>query len=539
MDIASILRQAVDRYPDQTALVCSDAPRRPDAAGSHDAPDGSQRWTYAEWNRRASRLAHALSDLGVCPGDRVAIYLWNTEASVTSYFACQKLGAVAVPLNFRLPAGELAYILGNSGARVLVYTRDLTDAVLRAATSARGVHDFIAVKGSTVEELVGGHHDYEKLATTFPVDTEPAYTPDGGDLSALVYTSGTTGRPKGVMHTHANDVAIAMNCVMEYGLRRTDRALHIAPLYHVGGMQAFFMPHLFVGGTNLLIGRYDPARTLAVIEREAVTTLFAVPTQIAQMLDDERFAESEVSSLRLITTGGSALAGATMDRVTDELCPRLFHGYGATEASLTLLLQPEDAHAKPGSCGKPTLVTDARIVAVDGDRRVRPDERADRGQVGQLIVRGPQVMKGYWNQPIETAKRMELGWFYTGDLFTRDADGFYHYQGRADDLIVSGGENIYPREVEEVLWRMPGVRECHVLGLPDPRWGQVVTAFIVPAEPGLDADDVDAFCRRSPDLADFKRPRQVVLVDTLPRNPSGKVVKRELLARHAPARTPP
>jgi len=520
MNIATILRQATDRYPDSIALVY-----------------GSRRWTYGEWNTRSNRLAHALSDLGVCPGDRVAIYLWNTEASVTSYFACQKLGAVAVPMNSRLPAGELAHILRDCGARVLIYSRDLAAAVLEAATMVRGLHDYIAVEGRPGEAIVPGHHDFETLAAQFPTDTEPAYTPEGADLSALVYTSGTTGRPKGVMHTHDNDTAIAMNCVMEYGLRRTDRALHIAPLYHVGGMQAFFMPHLFVGGANVLLGRYDPVTTMETLRAEHVTTLFAVPTQIIEMLWHERFDEFDTSSLRLITTGGSALSGAAMERITSQMGAQLFNGYGATEASLTLLLHPEDVAAKPGSCGKPTLVTDARIVRLDTDRRVRPDEVVAHGETGQLIVRGPQVMKGYWNKPIETSERVDSGWFYSGDLFTRDGDGFYHYQGRIDDMIVSGGENIYPREVEEVLLRMPGIRECHVLGLPDERWGQIVTAFIRPGdddcEEAMTAEAVDKFCRASPELADFKRPRRVVLIDALPRNPSGKVVARELLDRYA------
>lgn len=513
MDIATMLRQVTDRHPRATALV-----------------SGDRRWTYEEWNRRINRMAHALYELGVRPGDRAASYLWNTEASVTSYFACQKLGAVAVPLNSRLPAGELAYVLADAGARVLIFSRDLTGAVLRAATRVRGLHDWISVEGGGGEELLPGHHDFEALASGFPTDTEPVYTPQGYDLSALVYTSGTTGRPKGVMHTHANDASIAMNCVMEYGLRRTDRALHIAPLYHVGGMQAFFMPHLLVGGTNLLEGRYDPRRTLETIQREGVTTLFAVPTQITQMLFHEDFGAFDTSSLRLVTTGGSALAGATMQRVLAEFCSGLFHGYGATEASLTLLLHREDVLAKPGSCGKPTLVTEARVVPFDGQRRFRPDEVVATGEVGQLIVRGPQVMKGYWNKPVETAERLENGWFYTGDLFTRDADAFYHYQGRTDDLIVSGGENIYPREVEEVLWRMDGVAECHVVGLPDEQWGQAVTAFVVRSDPGLTASDIDRFCKASQGLADFKRPRQVVFVESLPRNPSGKVVKQELLA---------
>ena len=361
--------------------------------------------------------------------------------------------------------------------------------------------------------------------------------------SALVYTSGTTGRPKGVIHSHGNDVAIAMNCVMEYGLSQRDTALHIAPLYHVGGMQAYFIPHVMVGATNVILGKYDPLTTLETIQAERVTTLFAVPTQLQEMLFHPRFAEFDVSSLRMITTGGAAMSAAMMERVIRELCPNVFNGYGMTEASLALLLHPEEAITHLGSCGKPTLITDCRIVphvpgrdvapgaTVEPEELREPVETVKPGEVGQLVVRGPQTMLGYWNDPIETEKKIKDGWFYTGDLFSRDAEGFYNFHGRVDDMIVSGGENLYPREVEEVLYRCPGVKEATVIGLPDAQWGNVVTAFIVKGSPDLTAEAVDDFCRASEDLAAFKRPRRIFFLDTMPTNPSGKVLKHELVAR--------
>jgi fatty-acyl-CoA synthase len=349
-------------------------------------------------------------------------------------------------------------------------------------------------------------------------------------ISALVYTSGTTGRAKGVIHTHENDVAIAMNCALEYQLGADDRALHIAPLYHVGGMQAYFTPHLFVGAANIVEPRYSAAGTLAAIAAERITSLFAVPTQIQEMLFHPDFKKHDTSSLQMITTGGAAIPSATMERVMAEFSPRLYNGYGMTEASLTLLLNPRDALSRLGSCGKSTLISRTRIVCNDAARDVRPDETVAPGEVGQLIVQGPQMTPGYWNNPAESGKRLRHGWLYTGDLFRCDEQGYHYFQGRADDMIISGGENIYPREVEEVLHTCPGVREAAVIGLPDDKWGSVISAFIVRSDQGLTRDSIDRYCKDSQQMAAFKRPKRFYFVDSLPTNPSGKVMKRELAA---------
>ncbi|MCU9848243.1 long-chain fatty acid--CoA ligase [Defluviimonas sp. WL0024] len=516
MHIARLLEASADRYPDHLALIFED-----------------RRWTYAEWLGRVRRFAQALSDLGVRPGDRVAFYVSTSENSVTTYFACQMLGAVAVPMNFRLSPGEAAYILQDSGARVLVYGRNLTENALKVAGQVRSVHDFIGCAYDKAN-IPDGHHHFDTLAEETVDRHETRPIPASDAISSLVYTSGTTGRPKGVIHTHANDIAIAMNCVMEYSLSHADSALHIAPLYHVGGMQAYFIPHLLVGGTNVVIGRYEAEKTLETIASEKITTLFAVPTQIQEMLFHPRFAEYDVSSLRLITTGGAAISSTTMERVMMEFCPGIFNGYGMTEASLTLVLHPEDALRKLGSCGKPTLISECRIISDDQGREVPPSETVEQGRIGQLIVRGAQAMEGYWNNPFETQKKLKAGWIYTGDLFSQDTDGFYYFHGRADDMIVSGGENIYPREVEEALYRCPGVQEAAVVGLADEKWGQVVTAFIVRSDPALTAEKLDAFCKTGDDLAPYKRPKRYEFLDELPFNPSGKVLKRELVARYNP-----
>jgi fatty-acyl-CoA synthase len=247
------------------------------------------------------------------------------------------------------------------------------------------------------------------------------------------------------------------------------------------------------------------------------------------MLREPAFADFDLSSLAMATTGGAPLPAPAMDRAAAELCPRIYNGYGMTEASLTLLMNPRDTVRKLGSCGKSTLLSEARIVVNDPERDVLPGELVPAGEVGQLIVRGPHTMPGYWNRPTETARRLRHGWLYTGDLFRCDDEGYHYFQSRADDLIVTGGENVYPSEVEAALRRCPGVREAAVVGVPDRRWGASVTAFVVRSDPALTAEAIDDFFRRGDLIAAFKRPRRVVFVAALPTSPSGKVVKRELL----------
>jgi acyl-CoA synthetase (AMP-forming)/AMP-acid ligase II len=503
VDVGFLFEHSVERYPDHTALVFEE-----------------RRWSYRAWHQRVQRCAQALFDLGVGSGDRVALYLQTSEVSVSAYFAVQLLGAVAVPLNYRLAAGEAAHILEDSGSSVLIYDASLCESTRKAQQLARGVREFLCYADAQTD-IPAGHLDFETLLESTGDRTEPWPARSASQLSALMYTSGTTGRAKGVMHSHANDVAIAMNCVMEYGLQHQDIALHIAPLYHVGGLQAFFIPHLMVGATNVVLSRYSAASTLAAITQERITTLFAVPTQIRELLLQERLQGIEPWSLRMITTGGAALSAASMARVQRELCTQIYNGYGMTEASLTLLLHPQDALRQLGSCGKPTLISACRILAA-------------AGEVGQLLVQGPQVTCGYWNNPHETAAKIKHGWLYTGDLFSTDEQGFYYFRGRIDDMIVSGGENIYPREVEEVLYRCAGVQQAAVIGLPDAKWGAVVTAFVV-REGDLTAESLDRHCRESTELAAFKRPRRFVFLEQLPTNPSGKVLKRQLLADYGPS----
>ncbi|WP_432262456.1 class I adenylate-forming enzyme family protein [Cupriavidus sp. TMH.W2] len=513
LTITSLFENTVAKYPERLALVCGDTTL-----------------TYAAWGLRVRRFAQALFNLGVRPMDRVAILQKTSDATPTAYMACQLLGAIAVPMNYRLSANEAAFILRDAGARIVIYDESMLPVIGKIELALPELRTFAGVCGAPADAvcLPKHHHVFESLIDGIESLDAPLPRVKPDDISALVYTSGTTGRPKGAIHTHGNDVAIATNCVMEYSLTSEDAALHIAPLYHVGGMQAYFVPHMMVGAANIILPRYEPLATLEAIASHHITTLFAVPTQIQDMLFHPDFASIDVSSLHMITTGGAAIPAATMQRVIEEFCPNIFNGYGMTEASLTLLLHPRDAVAYLGSCGKPTLISTCCVVKQDPERTVSPAETVPTGEVGQLLVKGPQLAAGYWNNPVETDKKFKGGWLYTGDLFSVDEAGYFHFHGRADDMIVSGGENIYPREVEEVLYHCPGVQEAAVIGVPDPKWGQAVTAFVVRSDAHLTEEAVVAFCKASDDLAPYKRPKKVFFVDQLPLNPSGKVLRHEL-----------
>lgn len=507
-NVLSLLRRSVERHGNRIALI-----------------DGDRRWTYDEWMRRVRGLAGSLSELGVRPSDRVGILTPTSELSVTAYYACQFVGAVAVPINHRLSAGEVAQILGDSGTRVLLYAGSVSDNALASCQLVRAVHSRICWDDGTA--FSSGAHDYETLCETDVGSMRP-FNALPGDPSSIMYTSGTTGKPKGVLHTHGNDVAVAINCTIEYGLSHNDRALHIAPFHHVGGLQAFFVPHVMVGATNVLQRRFSAAAALSAIEHEHITTVFAVPTQITRLIESAEWEVGDVSTVRLLTTGGAAASNDTMSRVGEKLGATVYNGYGMTEASLSLLLHAEDAPSRPGSCGKPTLMTSCRIVRFSRGVQVSPSEELPAGEIGELIVRGPHITPGYWNNGPATDEAIRDGWLFTGDLFSIDTDGFYAYHGRTDDLIVTGGENVYPREVEQILERCPGVKEVTVVGVPDANWGTAVGAFIVTDQPELSADSIDAYCRDSADLAPFKRPRFIEFVSAIPRNASGKPLRKLL-----------
>jgi O-succinylbenzoate-CoA ligase len=474
---------------------------------------------YAELDRRANRVANALRELGVAPGDRVALLLMNGVEYLETYFGLAKLGAVMVPLNWRLVAEELAFILRDSGSKLLVHDAEFDAVAAELRARQTPLEHFVRAAGGLPPSGDALDHDALRSAAS-DVRVEPTAGPD--DLLFIMYTSGTTGLPKGAMHTHGSMAAASLTINLTADLRYRDRYLQMLPLFHVGALTpATAAVHR--GATLVLMRGFDPSRVFRVIEEEGITTGLAVPAMLNFMLAAGNADRSDHSKLRWLMSGAAPVPPALIERYA-ALGIEIHQVYGLTETcGPACLISPEEALARIGSTGPAFFHTDVR-VADEGGRDVAP------GEVGEVLVRGAHLMKGYWNRPEATAEALRDGWLHTGDLATLDKDGFVTIQDRKKDMIISGGENIYPAEVEALLARHPNVLECAVIGQPSQRWGETPLAVVV-AKPGasLQAGDLIGFCEGK--LARYKLPKWVEFVDEIPRNPTGKVLKRLLRER--------
>ncbi|MGE2718987.1 acyl-CoA synthetase [Mycolicibacterium celeriflavum] len=502
------------------------ATRRASLSGDRVALiDGERRLTFGEFDRRTDQLAQALRASGVRKGDRVAGLMSNSCAFMETLFATGKLGAVFVPINFRLAAPEVSYLLVDSGAVAFVWSGTFS-AVARAACAGEGVHvGTRVVVGGDIEH---GETDFELFLAggeDRPVDVEII----GSDLCCLPYTSGTTGRPKGAMLTHDNLFWNTLNGVTAgRGVREGDRTVTAAPLFHIGGLSVHTLPLIYVGGTNVLLPGFDPARTLAAMARERVTVQFLVPAMWAALMAVPGFESYDLSALELAVSAGAPCPLPVLEYFQDRGVP-FQESFGLTETGGVTLLDADYVREKSGSAGRPLFHVQARIVD-EHDLDVATDT------VGEVVVRGPAVFAGYWQKPEATAEAVRGGWFHTGDLGRRDADGFITLVDRKNDMIITGGENVYPVEVEQVLYRHPVVHEVAVVGVQDPRWGETPIAVVV-LEDGaqITGDELIEYARAR--LAHFKCPTRVEYLPELPRNASGKVLKTALRRRFdAPAR---
>ena len=480
-----------------------------------------RRFSFSELNARANRTAHALAALGVGAGDRVALLLMNGVEYVESFFAIAKLGAIVVPLNWRLVADELAFILRDSGATVLVFDPELKEVVADLhgrGADAIAVRDWIQTGGAG--DALSFARPYDALQACAPAH-EPAVGAGDEDPLYIMYTSGTTGLPKGAVHTHRSVLWASFTIGMTADVRYRDRYVVVLPLFHVGALTPL-TGNVHRGMTTILMRAFDPRRMFETIERERATTLLAVPAMLNFMLqlpDAERY---DCASLRWIMSGAAPVP-VTLIEAWARRGIEVHQVYGLTEScGPACLISPEDAIAKAGSTGKPFFHTDVRVVDERG-RDVAP------GEVGEVLVRGQHVMRGYWNRPEATAETLRDGWLHTGDLATIDAEGFVYIADRKKDMIISGGENIYPAEVENALLGCPGVRDVAVIGQPSAKWGETPLAIVVRADDALAEGDVLAHCRGK--LARYKLPKAVRFVDVIPRNPAGKILKRILRER--------
>ncbi|MEV5383593.1 o-succinylbenzoate--CoA ligase [Streptomyces sp. NPDC052721] len=472
---------------------------------------GDRSVTYAELNERTTRLAHALRARGVRRGDRIAYLGPNHPAYLETLFAAGTLGAVFVPLNIRLAGPEIAYQLADSGAKALVHAPSLA-ALVTGLPGSTDVRAYVEV-GAEYEELLAAASD-EPIDQPVPLD----------DTCMIMYTSGTTGRPKGAMLTHGNLVWNAFNVLVDHDLIADERALVSAPLFHTAGLNMLTLPVLLKGGTCVLVEAFDPDATFDLIERHRITFMFGVPTMFDQVARHARWDGADLSSLRILTCGGSPVPTPLIAKYQERGLTFL-QGYGMTEAAPgTLFLDAEHAVGKAGSAGVPHFFSDVRVV--------RPDlAPVDVGETGEVLVRGPHVMSGYWGLPEETAAVFADGWFRSGDAARVDEDGYVYIVDRIKDMIISGGENIYPAEIEDQLLAHPDIVECAVIGAPDEKWGEVPRAVVVPRE-GATLDPDEVIASLSGRLAKYKIPKSVVIADALPRTASGKLLKSRVRSRY-------
>jgi fatty-acyl-CoA synthase len=462
--------------------------------------------TYATLYDRTTRLAQALRARGLRRGDRIAYLGPNHPCFLETLFAAGTLGAVFVPLNTRLAEPEIAYQLADSGAKALIHGSP------SPSVQRTDIRIYVEV-GAAYEELLAS-------ADATPID-EPV-GPD--DTCMIMYTSGTTGRPKGAMLSHGNLTWNAVNVLVDTDLLTDERALVSAPLFHTAGLNMLTLPVLLKGGTCVLTGAFDPDATFGLVERHRISFMFGVPTMFDQLARHPRWADADLSSLRILTCGGSPVP-TPLIAAYQERGLTFLQGYGMTETSPgALFLDAEHAVSKAGSAGVPHFFSDVRVV--------RPDlTPADVGETGEVVVRGPHVMSGYWGLPEETAASFADGWFRSGDAARTDEDGYVVIVDRIKDMIISGGENIYPAEIEDLLLAHPDIAECAVIGVPDDKWGEVPRAVVVPRE-GAAPDPGDLLASLTGHLAKYKIPKSVVLADKLPRTASGKLLKSRLRSRY-------
>ena len=499
--------------PDKLAII--DAGKQPEL-----------RLTYREWNRRVNRLANWLRDVaGVDKGDRVAILAKDGVEHLDLLYACGKLGAIHTALNWRLHPRELADLIDLTTPKVLLFGDEFSATVAEIQltipqfTKSPLTH-FLHLEGDGLP----GSLPYQSTLDQSPDSPVTCESLTEEDIACLLFTGGTTGLPKAAMLSHRMICWNVLNTVI-HDLQHDDTYLCVFPLFHAGGLFAYMSSQVVFGNTSVLTRQFDPAQVLKLIERERVTVFAAVPTMYQMLTTAPNWVAADLSSLRFCTSGGAALPVPLVEQYTREKGIRFKQGFGMTEFGPGLFaLPPEDAIRKAGSIGRPNFFVDACVVDED-NQPLGPE------QPGELLLKGSSRSSGYWNDPAASAAMIDNeGWFHTGDIVRYDAEWYFYVMDRKKDMFISGGENVYPAEIENALYRHPAVQMCAVIGVPDERWGEVGRAVVV-LKPGAQADEAELLAFLRDNLAPYKVPRRVVFVDALPISGMGKILKRELRAQ--------
>ena len=484
------------------------------------------RLTYRQMNERANRLANWLRDTaGVGRGDRVAILARDGVEHLDCFFACGKLGAIHTALNRRLGPHELADIVAHTTPRVLIFSDDVLPAVVALRDllggSSQAIAWFLHLNGKGV---AGSSHfeSARQAAPAVPVTTDGL---EAEDVAALIFTGGTTGLPKAAQVSHRMIAWNTLNTFI-HDVTHGDVYLNVFPMFHTGGLFVYTLPQIIFGGATILMPQFDPVRVLELIEREQVTIFGAVPTMYQMIAQAPNWPTADLSSLRFCTSGGAPLPVPLVEQYTRDKGIRFKQGFGMTEFGPGIFaLAPEDAIRKAGSIGRPNFYVDARIVD-DANRFLGPDEE------GELVLKGPSFCSGYFGDPQATAESVDArGYFHTGDIACYDAEGYFTIVDRKKDMFISGGENVYPAEIERTLYQHPAVLMCAVIGLPDVKWGEVGRACVV-LRPEAHADEAELLDFMAARLAKYKVPKSVAFLDSLPISAAGKIVKRELRERY-------
>jgi fatty-acyl-CoA synthase len=494
-----------------------------------DAVNDNQPITYREWNQQINQLANFFRDgLGIRKGDRVSIYAMNRVEYLDALFACNKLGAILHVINWRLTVRELESIINDAAPRVLLYSQEFSSQVDELRPQLSSVEHFIGLDQVTSDQdpfdrLRAGLH-WPTERSNWPKTQPPPVELDWEDPWVICYTGGTTGLPKGAILHYRSITANSVNTIVSWGLRPDEKIPQYMPFFHTGGLNVLTTPLVHLGGTSIVCAGFDINQLFDQVEKLGVTFFFAVPTMFLMMIQHPRWESLDLSSVRLVMAGGGTCPTVVFEAFWEKGV-EFKTGYGLTEAGPnTFWLPTEYMKSKIGSVGRPMFHIDVQLVDEAGEE-VGPDE------IGHLLIRGPHVFGGYWNRPQATAETIVDGWLHTGDLARRDEEGCYYIKGRLKDMIKSGGENIYPAEVEDLMHSHPAIAEAALFPVPDPKWGEVGRAIVV-LKPGASLTQADLVDWLREQMAHYKVPKSVVFVDALPKTAANKVDKGQLIEQY-------
>mgnify|MGYP006285016045 CR=1 FL=1 len=506
MNVGSYITRAARHYPQNTAAVFE-----------------GKAFTYAELNKRTDAFAKALKNLGIEKGDRIGILQKNSHCFLETFFACFKIGACAIPMNFRLHPDEVAYHLNDARAVAIVFSGDFKEGVKGIAEKASHTKHHICLQNP-----LDGQLDYEKMVSDNETSEDQTIEVADDDLAWLFYTSGTTGKPKGAMLTHANLVATSVGwCADLMHLEPEDVAMQAAPLSHGGGIHAIAV--VAKAGNNVILDGWKPKEVMACIEKYQVTNTWAVPTMIKMLITDPDLEKYNLSSLKWVVYGGSPMYVEDLKTAIRKIGPVFVQIFGQGESPMTGTFMRKQDHVIDGDPEAEQRLLSAGIARTDMEVKIldENDQELPHGEKGEIALKGPAVMKGYWERPEENAETLRNGWLHTGDVGYMDQKGYMYIVDRFKDCIISGGANIYPRELEEIIIQHPAVQEVAVIGVPDEFWGEAVKACII-LKPGqaTTEEEIISFCSQR--MGSYKKPKSVDFLEDLPKSNYGKVLKRTL-----------